>query len=61
MKRKYNQKEGIDLNNMSGIYYAKRDRMRNLKKAFNKVELIEKYVFKKKGFSDKALYIYRCN
>jgi hypothetical protein len=35
--------------------------MKNLKEVFEKVELIEKYVVKKKGFSDKEFYIYRCN
>ena len=53
--------KGIDFSKMSGIYFAKRDRMKNLKKVFKKVELIEKYIVKKKGFSDKEFYIYRCN
>lgn len=51
----------IDFSKMSGIYYSPDNEIKNLQKVFNKVELIEKYIVKKNGFSDKEFYIYRCN
>jgi 4-amino-4-deoxy-L-arabinose transferase-like glycosyltransferase len=51
--------KGIDFSKMKGIYYSPDDEMRELKKVFKNVKLIERYVVKKKGFKDKVFYIYR--
>jgi len=53
--------EGINFSKMQGIYYAPKDSIKKLRKVFQKAELIEKHIVKKKGFEDKTFYIYKCN